>query len=221
MNYEKTAAEIMDHIGGKENVSSVTYCMTRLRITPKDRGLVDDEAVKKIEGLVGTKVVGAQYQIIIGPDVENVYKSFCRLGDFAEVSRVDENLDEDLPKEKLTAKKIVDNVMDTIGACVAPMLPIITAAGLLKLIVAVTGSGMLGIISDDSDFIRLLTFVGDAGFYFFPVYVAYSGAKRFGANIPMTLFIAGVLLHPTLSKCLKDNGVELITYRSLMNRGSI
>ena len=198
MNYENVAKEILGFIGGKENVTSVTYCMTRLRITPKDRGLIDDDAVKNIGGLVGTKTVGAQYQIIIGPDVEHVYKAFCEAGNFEKVSRIDENADPDLPKEKLTPKKVVDNIMDTIGACVAPMLPIITAAGLVKLIVAVFGSTMLGIVPDDSDFIRLLTLVGDAGFYFFPMYVAYSGAKRFGANIPMSLFIAGVLLHPSL-----------------------
>lgn len=198
MRYEDTASKVLEYLGGKDNVASVTYCMTRLRVTPKDRGLVNDEAIKNMEGIVGTKTVGAQYQIIIGPDVEHVYKAFCAEGGFAESVRIEENVDDELPREKLTVKKIVDNVMDTIGACVAPMLPVITAAGLLKLIVAVIGPTMLGILPATSDFIRLLTFVGDAGFYFFPVYVAYSSAKRFGANIPMALFLAGVLLHPTL-----------------------
>ena len=86
MNYKETASKILEYVGGKDNVSSVTYCMSRLRITPKDRGMVKDEAVKAMEGIVGTKTVGAQYQIIIGPDVEHVYKEFCRQGDFAEVT---------------------------------------------------------------------------------------------------------------------------------------
>jgi len=198
MNYENTAASLLEYVGGKDNVSSVTYCMTRLRITPKDRSLIKDDEIKGMEGIVSTKTVGAQYQIIIGPDVEHVYKAFCKQGGFAVVSKINENMDQELVKEKLTPKVMVDRILDTIGACVAPMLPIITAAGLLKLIVAVVGPTMLGILPETSNFIRLLTFVGDAGFYFFPVYVAYSGAKRFGANIPMALFIAGVLLHPTL-----------------------
>ena len=62
----------------------------------------------------------------------------------------------------------------------------------------VLGPSMLNIMSETSDFMRLLTFVGDAGFYFFPIYVAYAAAKKFQTNIPMALFIAGVLLHPTL-----------------------
>lgn len=198
MNYEEIAGKVLEYVGGKGNVSNVTYCMTRLRITPKDRGLVNVEAMEHMEGIVGVKIVGAQYQVIIGPDVEYVYKAFCRLGNFAETVRVEEPAEVKPQKEKLTLKGFVNNLLDTIGACVAPMLPIITAAGLMKLIVAVVGPTMLGILPESSDFIRLLTFVGDAGFYFFPMYVAYSGAKRFGANIPMALFIAGVLLHPTL-----------------------
>lgn len=199
MNYKETASKILEYVGGKDNVSSVTYCMSRLRITPKDRGMVKDEAVKAMEGIVGTKTVGAQYQIIIGPDVEHVYKEFCRQGDFAEGNRIEVSTVQEAPKEKLTPKKVLDNVMDAIGACVAPMIPIFTAAGLMKLIVAVVGPQMLGLLPETSDFIRLLTFVGDAGFYFFPVYVAYGAAKKFNANIPMALFIAGILLHPTMS----------------------
>ena len=95
MNYETIAAEILALTGGKENISSAAYCMTRLRLTPKDRGLVDDEAVKKLNGIIGTKSVGTQYQIIIGPDVEYVYKSFCRQAGIEENVRIEEMPDED------------------------------------------------------------------------------------------------------------------------------
>lgn len=200
MNYEELSRQILELVGGKENVSYATYCMTRLRLTTKDKGLINDEAIQAISDIVGTKFVGAQYQIIIGPEVEKVYKVFCKVGGFEENKGIDEVLDEDMViKEKLTPKTILNNIMDAIGGCVAPMLPIITAAGLLKMIVAILGPSMLNVLPETSDFMRLLTFVGDAGFYFFPVYVAYAGAKKFGANIPMSLFIAGVLLHPTLS----------------------
>lgn len=199
MNYENIAKKILELVGGKGNISAATYCMTRLRLTPKDRGLVDDEAIKKMEGIIGTKSVGTQYQIIIGPDVEYVYKSFCKQADMEEHVRIDEKPDAaEPPKEKLTFKKAVGSVVDAIGACVTPMLPIITAAAIMKLIVSLLGPSMLNLLPETSDFMRLLTFVGDAGFYFFPVYVAYAGAKRFGTNIPMALFLAGILLHPGL-----------------------
>lgn len=199
MNNQEKASRILELVGGKDNITYVTYCMTRLRITPKDKGLLHDEEIQKIAGIVGTKTVGTQYQIIIGPEVENVYKELCHIAGFAIHKGVDELVD-DIPqkKEKLTLKSLLNNILDVIGGCVAPMLPIITAAGLVKLIVAVIGPSMLNVVSETSDLMRLLTFVGDAGFYFFPIYVAYAAAKKFQVSIPMALFIAGVLLHPTL-----------------------
>lgn len=198
MNNQEKAKRILEYVGGKENLTYVTFCMTRLRITPKDKGLIDDEKIKEIEGIVGTKTVGTQYQIIIGPEVENVYKEFCKIADI-EINEGIDIVEDDLQvKEKKAVKSLLNSILDVIGGCVAPMLPIITAAGLVKLIVAVLGSSMLNVLPETSDFMRLMTFVGDAGFYFFPVYVAYAAAKKFNTNIPMALFIAGVLLHPTL-----------------------
>lgn len=223
MNYEETAKKILDLVGGKANISYATFCMTRLRLTLKDKGLLDNDAIQNLPEVVGTKYVGAQYQVIIGPDVEHVYKAFCKLCDIKENTGMDEKIDTDLPKEKLSVKKIVNNVMDVIGACVAPMLPIITAAGLLKMIVAILGPSMLNILPETNDMMRLLTFVGDAGFYFFPVYVAYAGAKKFNTNIPMALFIAGILLHPTLINIVADGkpftvfGIPMILTTYSMN----
>ena len=78
MNIQEKAGRILEFVGGKDNVTYVTYCMTRLRITPKDKGLIQDEDIQKMTGIVGTKTVGTQYQIIIGSEVENVYKEPLR-----------------------------------------------------------------------------------------------------------------------------------------------
>lgn len=129
MNYEKTAASILELAGGKANISAVTHCVTRLRLTPKDRGLVDDEAIKKLDGVIGTKNVGTQYQVIIGQNVEYVYKNFCKQAGMEETAIVEASENDEKPKEKMTIKKVVGSVVDAIGACVTPMLPIITAAG--------------------------------------------------------------------------------------------
>ncbi|MGN1343550.1 MAG: PTS transporter subunit EIIC [Traorella sp.] len=199
MNYKELANQILDLMGGKENISNVTHCMTRLRVNPKDKGLIQKEKITKLDGIVGIKELGNQFQIIIGPDVDKVYKEFCQLTGIEEKEQIGQKLDEiPVKKEKLTFKNCVNNVLDAIGGCVAPMLPIITCAGLIKMIVAVLGPSMLNVLPETHDFMRLLTFVGDAGFYFFPVYVAYAGAKKFGSNIPLSLFIACILLHPTL-----------------------
>lgn len=207
MNYEKVARNLLKELGGKENVTYATFCMTRLRLTLKDRGLVNDEAINQQKEVVGTKVVGAQYQIIIGPEVEHVYKAFCQIAHIEANDGIEEEIVEDFspPKEKWTLKKIVNNVLDVVGACVTPMLPIITGAGIMKLIVAILGPSMLNILPVENDFMRLLTFVGDAGFYFFPVYVAYGASRKFQCSTSMSLLLAGVLLHPTLIEIVNAN----------------
>ncbi len=198
MQPKELAERILELVGGKENISYATYCMTRLRLNLKDRGRLQDDAIKSLQGIIGTKYVGSQYQVIIGPNVDHVYKEFCKIAGLEENQQIQETDAPVAVREKLTAKKVLDNIMDAIGGCVAPMLPIITAAGLLKMFAALLGPKMLNILPVTSDLMRLLTFAGDAGFYFFPIYVAYGGAKKFNANIPMSLFIACILMHPSL-----------------------
>lgn len=202
MNYEKVATDLLELLGGKENITYATFCLTRLRLTLKDRGLVDENGINQLNDIVGTKLVGSQYQIIIGPEVEHVYREFCKLANLQANDGIQEEIIEDLPstKEKLTIKKIVNNVLDVVGACVTPMLPIITGAGIMKLIVAILGPSMLNILPVENDFMQLLTFVGDAGFYFFPVFVAYGASKKFQCNTSMSLLLAVILLHPTLAE---------------------
>ncbi len=207
MDFKKLAEEILAKTGGKDNVSYATHCITRLRLTVKDKGLIKDDEIKTIPGVIGTQFVGSQYQVIIGQEVEHVYNAVCELGGFEKAAAIDENLD----KKPLTVKGVLGGLMDAISGSVAPILPIITAAGLIKLIVAVLGSTMLGVVADDAPLLQLLTVVGDAGFYFFPVYLAYASAKKFGANIAMALFMAGVLIHPTLVGIL-TSGVPFNVY---------
>ena len=83
MDYENIAKQILQHIGGKENVATVIHCMTRLRFTLKNEAIANDEAVKNTKGVVGVMKKAGQYQIIIGNDVGNVYDELCKLGDFS------------------------------------------------------------------------------------------------------------------------------------------
>ncbi len=197
MDYKATAEQVLKLVGGKSNVESATHCATRLRLTVKDLAQVQDPEVKKISGIVGTNTVGNQYQVIVGPQVANVYQAFCEVGGI-EAPAAGAKAAAPKAKADLTPKGLVNTVLDVVSACVTPLIPIITAAGLVKLIVAVLGPSMLNALPETSNLMRLLTFVGDAGFYFFPVYVGYGAAKKFECSIPMSLFFAGIMLHPNL-----------------------
>lgn len=191
----KIAEEVLAAVGGKENVTFVNHCMTRLRFNLKDESIVNDENVKNISGVIGVAKNGGQYQVIIGQNVPHVYAHICEIGNFATEKAVEENLD--VPKSKKTLGGFFGNIMSTLAGCVTPLIPIMMAASMFKMLVAVLGPGMLGVMSEKSNLYTLFTFVGDAGFYFMPIFVGYTAAKKMSANPMIGMFLGAVLLHPT------------------------
>ena len=193
-NNQQIAADVLRAVGGKENVTAVTHCMTRLRFNLKNMDLPNQDEVKDIPGVLGVTVMGGQFQVIIGQNVPKVYNEICKLGGFTAQAAIEENLDK--PKENLTLKKVGSNILDYISGSLAPLIPIIMGAALFKTLLAIFGSSMLNLIPDGSNLAILLDFVYDAGFYFFPVYIGYTAAKKLNTSIPMGLFLGGILLAP-------------------------
>lgn len=187
MDYSVVAKKILEKVGGEENVSSVMHCMTRLRFNLKDEGLVKDEEVKKINGVMGIMKKGGQYQIIIGNDVDKCYKELVKLGNFAKASTSN--------KSKKTKQNIFITLLDVISSCMAPIIPAIMGAGMIKvLVVLLTLSGAL---SDKSQTYTILSTLGDAAFYFLPVLLAVSAAKKFNTNEYLALAVVTVMVHPS------------------------
>ena len=191
----KIAQDVLAAVGGKDNVTFVNHCMTRLRFNLKDESLVNDETVKNLSGVIGLAKAGGQYQVIIGQNVPKVYAYLCDLGGFALEKAVDENLD--IPKGKKSIGSFFGNIMNTLAGCITPTIPIMMAASMFKMLVAVLGPDMLGIMTAESNLYTLFTFVGDAGFYFMPIFVGYTAAKKMGANPMIGMFLGAVLIHPT------------------------
>lgn len=192
---KQIAENVLKAVGGKENVRQVTHCMTRLRFTLQDDSIPDKEQVKKIDGVLSVVVAGGQFQVVIGQNVPKVYEEICALGGFEKKAAIDENLDK--PKEKLTVKSFLNNILNGISGCMTPLIPLLLVAGLLKMVPALFGQGVLNILSPESDLYVLFTFLGDAGFYFLPIAIGYTGAKRFGATPILGILLGAMLIHPT------------------------
>lgn len=195
--YDELASQILANVGGRENVFNVTHCMTRLRFNIKDNSLPNDEKLNAIPGVLGVAHSGGQLQIIIGQTVDRVYDSVTRIGDFQKSTFTNrEQLNK--PTEKLTIKKVGSNILDALASCLTPLIPLLLSASMFKMLVAVLGPGMLNILSEGSDIYTLLTFVGDAGFYFFPIYIAYTASLKFSVTPVIAMLLGGIMLHPTL-----------------------
>jgi len=198
----KAIAEgVLAAVGGKDNIATAQHCMTRLRLTLADKGKIDEDAVKKVKGVLGAQWSGEQYQVIIGQNVNKVYDEFTAMADVAKVAAVDENLDTaaDAPKEKLTPKKALDAVLGYLSRTMVQLIPLLITGGLFKALGTIGGPAMLNLVSEDSDFYVTSTWIYNACFYFLPLYVGYSAAKTIGANKILGMVLGAVLVTPTFT----------------------
>ena len=189
---QELSAQIIEKVGGRENVEHVLHCATRLRFNLRDYDKANVDALRSLAGVVGCQQIQGQLQVIIGTEVGQVYDEVCRQGSFSAMAEVPE----DGASRDRSPKGIALAVMDAISGCVNPILPIIIAAGMVKLVATILGPSFTGLITVESDLYRLLSFAGDAGFYFFPVYVGYAAAKKFNTSVPLARFWAASCFIP-------------------------
>ncbi|OWR32013.1 PTS beta-glucoside transporter subunit EIIBCA [Saccharibacillus sp. O23] len=187
MNYDKTAADILERIGGAKNVDGLTHCATRLRFNLKDEGKADKEALKNVDGVLGVASGGGQFQVIIGNEVGRVHKALTQLGSFASAS----------DGESSEKKGKVATVLDTISGIFTPILPAMIGCAMIKAVLLILKS--LHLVEAGSQFDTIMTFIGDSAYYFLPMLLAWSAAIKFKTNVGLSLAVAGVLLHPNFA----------------------
>lgn len=203
MGQNKELAEnILDAVGGNQNIKSVTHCMTRLRFSLVDESIIDDETIKQIDGVMGILRNKEEYQVIIGTNVPKVYDELCRIANFKEVSPIDKNSDG--KKEKLTLKKIGNSTIDYMAKSMIPMIPILISAGLCKSVNAIFGPTILNLYSETSNFYVFLDFMFNAGFYFMPIFVGISAAKQLNITSFLGGYLGAVLISPGMVSLVNE-----------------
>ncbi|MFT8703610.1 MAG: PTS transporter subunit EIIC [Oenococcus oeni] len=201
--YEQMGSEILSAVGGSDNIATVTHCMTRLRFNLKDASRPKDDQIKKIKGVIGIARAGGQYQVIIGQTVDKVYDALCSIGNLTRNTPINENLDvdnENTSKVKTTWKTVGSTILNRLAGSLTPLIPMLIAASMFKMFVAVLGPSMLNVISASNNLYKLFVFVGDAGFYFFPVIVGYTASKQFGTSPIISMFLGAIMIDPNLVK---------------------
>ncbi|MBQ1482408.1 MAG: PTS transporter subunit EIIC [Erysipelotrichaceae bacterium] len=188
--------KILELVGGKENVSSVTHCATRLRIRIKDDEKIDADAIKAVSGVMGTQKNVGELQVIIGPAVDDVYQDFVKLGGFKEEKAIDENLDAGKGKG---FKAVVNTFFEAMTGCISPIVYAFVVMGMFKSITAIFGPSLLGWMAPESDIYVLMDGIGTAITYFLPFLLAYSSSQKLGANTVISLVLAAILMSPAIS----------------------
>ena len=186
MDYKKTAADILELVGGEKNVASVTNCMTRLRFVLNDAGKADVEGLKKVKGVQGVVTKNGQFQVVIGTDVSHVCDEIKKMGHFGEETQA--------PKEK---KGIVAGFFGGLTAIFQPIIPALAGSGMIKALLALLV--FIGWVDSGSQTYQIFNAFGDALFSFMPFMLAFSAAKYFGCNQYVSAALAGVLLHSSFT----------------------
>lgn len=200
--YGELAKEIVKNVGGKENVSSLTHCITRLRFKLKDEGKAKDDVIKNMDGVVTVMKSGGQYQVVIGNHVPEVYADVMPLLGIDEGGN---DRDEETPKGSLFNRAI-----DAISGIFQPILGIMAACGMVKGLNALFVA--IGLYTDAGGGYLLLNAIGDGLFHFMPLFLGYTAAKKFQLKPMIGLVIGAIMCYPTVqNSALSQSGDALYT----------
>lgn len=185
MKYEKLAKDIIKNVGGKENVNSLTHCVTRLRFKLKDESKANTEVLKKMDGVVTVVKSGGQYQVVIGNHVPDVYADVVAVGGFSEASDSEEKMN---PFNKF---------IDIISGVFQPVLGVLCATGMIKGLNAILiATGLL--VDTDSTYV-ILNAIADCLFNFFPIFLGFTAAKKFKLNQFTGMAIGAAMVYPSIT----------------------
>lgn len=180
LDYRKCAQEIVNHIGGRENVAQAAHCATRLRLVIKDNSKVDKEYLDNVEGVKGMFESNGQLQLIIGTGTVNkVYDEFLSITGMSAATK------DEVKAAAAARQPLWKRLLKPIGDVFVPILPAIVASGLMMGLVEALGKANPSFAS--TDWYAFLDLVANTAFVFLPVIIAVSAARVFGGNIWMPI----------------------------------
>ena len=208
MNVKETATAIIQLIGGKENISHLEHCSTRLRFTLKDHALVQKEALEKVEGVIGVRQ-NVQCQVIIGNDVVEVYDEVMSL-----LGHQLDNADSGSATKQSWGAVLLDFVISIFQ----PLIPAVAGGGVLKSLLLL--ASVTGVLDNQSQTYQILNLIGGAPLYFLPILVAMTTANKLKVNQLVAVSAVGALILPEITALLTDGatflgiGLQNIAYAS-------
>lgn len=193
MKKEDVVAQIIKEVGGKENINNAWHCMTRLRFDLKDKTKVNQEAIKNLDGIVGSQFNKEQFQIVIGTTVDKYYDILVSKLDLNVSKNSSENDEKCQSKDK---RSLTTRFMDMVSGVFGPIVPAIAGAGMIKGLIA--GLVALKFISGDTDTLKVIDMIASGVFTFLPFFLAVSAAKKFKTNEYLAVAIAATIMFPTM-----------------------
>lgn len=193
--YEELAKVIIENVGGKDNVISLAHCYTRLRFKLHDEKKAATEVLKDMDGVVTVVQSGGQYQVVIGNEVGDVYDEIVKSQGIAGASSEAESAE---PEQKMN---VIDRFIDIVSGIFTPVLGMLAASGMIKGFNAMFVA--LDFIDANGGTYQILQTIGDGFFYFLPIFLGLTAARKFKMNEFSGMAVGAALVYPSLSAILK------------------
>lgn len=191
MDYRKTAQEIYELVGKKENIVSAAHCATRLRLVIGDNSKCSKEALENVEGVKGVFEASGQLQIILGTGTVNkVYDEFISIAGITAASK------EEVKQAAASRQNVFQRLIKTLGDVFVPIIPAIVASGLLMGLLE--GLSKVFPAMAESGTYTIIHLFSNAAFVFLPILIAISAAKVFGGNLFLGAVIGMIMIHTDL-----------------------
>lgn len=190
MKYQKLCEDIIHYVGGQDNIMSVTHCVTRLRFHLKDESIANTKALNELDGVMQIIQTGGQYQVVIGTHVDAVYEELVQIGGFKSETPLD------IDEGDLQDKGLLSRFLVLMSGIFQPILSILMASGMIKALLKLLV--MVGWLSETSGTYIILNALGDALFYFFPIAIGWSAAKKFKIKEIYGITLGACLTYPSI-----------------------
>ena len=215
--FDATAADIITGIGGSDNVRSVLHCITRVRFYLKDESLADDEAVADLDGVIDVVKSGGQYQVVIGPDVVDVYDAV--VAQLPNAGAGDQAADVEVVERPTTlwgwVKLGFSSLIGVITGSMIPVVGMLAASGILKGLLALLVQ--FKVVTEASNTFHFIDAMSSSMFFFLPIIVGFTAAKRLGADPIVVAIIGGVLCYPSVVDMSKNTDDVITVGRTVFN----
>ncbi len=213
-DYKKIAADIIQVVGGEENIASASHCMTRLRLHLKNENKLNAEEAKKIPGVLNLIRQSGEDQFVIGQDVAQLYEEVSKYN--ITLSGSVEDATAAAEDNKASKGNVVNAILSFIGGTFSPVIPVLVAGGLMGAVLTLLTT-FFG-VSTESGTYQVIYAINQATFYFLPVYIGYAAATRLKSNGYLGAFLAAILLYVTINP-LKDSTflgipISVVSYNS-------
>ncbi|GEQ20430.1 PTS maltose transporter subunit IIBC [Clostridium butyricum] len=213
--YSNDIRELLDYIGGKDNIGAVSHCATRMRFVLKDTKIADENKIKKIKSVKGTFTQAGQFQVIIGNDVPTFYNEFTEIAGIDGVSK------DSVKNAAKSNMNLAQRLMSNIAEIFAPLIPALIIGGLILGFRNIIGDikmfddGTKTLVETSQFFAGVHSFlwlIGEAIFHFLPVGITWSITKKMGTTQILGIILGITLVSPQLLNAYSVAGADTIPF---------